>query len=167
MQKEEAIRPQRTAAETPSSGVEPPSFVRRRVLSAWVPWILLSALVFVWGIPAFKTTLDDSLNFRPGHFSAPTIPVPGLHNVVLRAPPVVPPPSSDRPTRPEEALYRLNWLSATGTGILVSAVSAGLLMGFSLRELLKTYRETVVRVRYSLITIAAMLALGYVTKYSG
>ena len=40
-------------------------------------------------------------------------------------------------------------------------------MRFSPGQLLQTYGETLVRVRFSLITIAAMLALGYVTKYSG
>jgi lactate permease len=50
---------------------------------------------------------------------------------------------------------------------LVSAVLAGLIMGFTGRELIVTYGRTLSRVRHSLITIAAMLALGYVTKYSG
>ena len=81
--------------------------------------------------------------------------------------PVVPQPTPEAPTKPEEAVFKLNWLSATGTGILVAAVLAGLLMGFSPLQMLRTYGETLVRVRFSLLTIAAMLALGYVTKYSG
>ena len=40
-------------------------------------------------------------------------------------------------------------------------------MGHSWREIRQIYWQTLVRVRYSLMTIAAMLALGYVTKYSG
>jgi lactate permease len=64
-------------------------------------------------------------------------------------------------------LYKLNWLSATGTGILVAAMLSGLLLRFTLAEMVVTYLETLLRVRYSLVTIAAMLALGYVTKYSG
>jgi len=129
------------------------------VRRAWMPWILLSVLVFVWGVPAFKKTVDK--------ISAPTFAVARLHNVVVRTPPVVPAPTPEKPAKAEEAIYRLNWLSATGTGILVSAVLAGLIMGFSIRDMLKTYFETLVRVRFSLITIAAMLALGYVTRYSG
>src|SRR4029450_8110659 len=64
-------------------------------------------------------------------------------------------------------VYALNGLSAPGTGILVSAIIAGLLMGYTGRELVRHYGQTLFRVRHSLITIAAMLALGYVTKYSG
>jgi lactate permease len=126
---------------------------------AWVPWILLSVCVFIWGVPAFKRTVDK--------LSAPTYQVPRLHNVVLRSYPVVAKPTPEKPTKPEEAVFRLNWLSATGTGILVSAMIAGFLMGYSIRELLRHYGQTLIRVRLSLITIAAMLALGYVTKYSG
>jgi lactate permease len=40
-------------------------------------------------------------------------------------------------------------------------------MRFSPLQLVREYFQTLVRVRYSLITIAAMLALGYVTRYSG
>jgi lactate permease len=126
---------------------------------AWTPWILLSLLVFLWGIPSFKKALDK--------FSAPAVQVSGLHNLILRDYPVVPKPTPDKPTKPEEAIFKLNWLSATGSGILASAILAGFLMGFGPGGLARIYWQTLFRVRYSLITIAAMLALGYVTKYSG
>ena len=131
----------------------------RLVRQAWLPWILLSVIVFIWGVPKVKSTLDA--------LSAPKWEIAGLHHQILRTPPVVPAPTAEKPTKPEEAVFKLNWLSATGTGILVSALLAGLIMGFSLGELARTYWRTLVRVRHSLITIAAMLALGYVTKYSG
>ncbi len=130
-----------------------------KVRQAWVPWILLTALVFLWGIPAVKKSLDAA--------SSPAFTVPRLHNVVVRTHPVVPLPTDANPTKPEAAIFKLNWLSATGTGILVAAVLAGWFMQFTLREMLRLYWHTVVRVRHSLLTIAAMLALGYVTKYSG
>jgi lactate permease len=98
----------------------------------------------------------------PQSVTAPTFFVPGLHDVVLRSPPVAPPSAP-----PEKAVYTFNWLSATGTAILVAALISGAVMGFSLARMAKLYLETVVRVRYSLVTIAGMLALGYVTKYSG
>ena len=129
-----------------------------RLRQAWTPWVLLSVCVFLWGIPAFKLAANKL---------APKFDVPLLHNVVVRSYPVVERPTPEKPTPPEKAVYELNWLSATGTGILVSAIIAGLLMGYSGRELLRHYGQTLVRVRLSLITIAAMLGLGYVTKYSG
>jgi lactate permease len=131
----------------------------RQVRQAWLPWLLLSVLVFVWGVPTVKKALDTC--------SAPQVEVRGLHGQVVRSYPVVPRPTPANPTKPEEAVFRFNWLSATGTGILVSALLAGLLMGFSPGRLARIYWRTITRVRFSLITIAAMLALGYVTRYSG
>jgi lactate permease len=135
------------------------SMVRHRVVRAWLPWVLLSVVIFHWGLPHVKSDLNS--------LSEPKFNVPALHNVVLRDYPVVPKPTLDTPTKSEEAVFKLSWLSATGSGILVAAVLAGLLMGFSPLQMLRTYGETLVRVRFSLLTIAAMLALGYVTKYSG
>ncbi len=136
-----------------------PVYSKKEVFLAWSPWIALSVLLFAWGIPAFKKAADK--------ISAPTFAVPNLHNVVVRTPPVVATPSAEKPTKPEEAVFRLNWLSATGTSILIAALLVGLAMKFSFAELGKTYLQTIFSLRFSLITIAAMLALGYVTKYSG
>ncbi|MBM3841513.1 MAG: L-lactate permease [Verrucomicrobia bacterium] len=136
-----------------------PFYSRPEVVKAWIPWTLLSVLVFIWGTPDFRKKLDS--------ISAPQFEMANLHNVVVRTPPVVPAPTPEKPTKPEEAVFKLNWLSATGTGILVSAILAGFIMGCSPKEMFKTYGATLIRVRYSLITIAAMLALGYVTRYSG
>ncbi len=136
-----------------------PVYSRKQIRQAWVPWILLSALVFIWGIPMVKKSFDK--------ISAPSFKVSGLNNLVVRTPPVVPVPTAEKPTKPEEAIFKLNWLSATGTGILAAAFFAGFAMKFSFSEMAKIYGQTLVKVRFSLITIAAMLALGYVTKYSG
>jgi lactate permease len=120
----------------------------------WVPWIILTAFILIWGLPQFKSALDK--------LASPKLAVPYLHQVVQRVPPV-----ALAAAKPEAAEFRLNILSATGTGILLAAMVAGLAIGCSLRELARTYVETLWRVRFSLLTIAAMLALGNVTKYSG
>jgi lactate permease len=125
---------------------------RREVIRAWVPWIILSVLVFAWGMPQVKRSLD-AWTVR--------VPVPALHDQVLRVPPVVPAPA------PEAAVYGFAWLSATGTGILVAALAAGLVMGCSPADLARTYWRTVMLVRTSLLTIATMLALGFTTRYAG
>ncbi len=67
----------------------------------------------------------------------------------------------------EGAKYSLNYLSATGTGLLLSGLVAGLWLKLSPVELLKVYFNTLKRVRFTLLTIAAMLALGFTTRYSG
>ena len=76
-------------------------------------------------------------------------------------------PSRVRNPTAEAAVYSLNWVSATGSGILVAAIISGLIMGFTPWKLVQTYGRTIMRVRFSLLTIATMLSLGYLTRYSG
>lgn len=123
------------------------------VVRAWVPWVILSVIVFLWGLPSVKAFLDK--------ISIVKIPVNGLHNLILRMPPVVPKPT------PEGAVFNLNWISATGSGILVAAVIAGFVMGYSPLGMLKQYGKTLYKVRFSLITISAMMAIGFMTRYGG
>ena len=94
--------------------------------------------------------------------SSPKIEIAGLHHQIQRTPPVALPAAT-----PEAAVFKLDWLSATGTGILLAGLIAGWVMGFRPAQLARAYVETIWKIRYSLATIAAMLALGYVTKYSG
>jgi lactate permease len=124
-----------------------------QVTRAWVPWLVLSVLVFMWGLPTVKAALDK--------ISAPKFPVAGLHQMIQRVPPVVRKPTA------EGAVYTLNWLTATGSGILLAAVVSGLIMGFTPWKMAHIYCKTLVRVRFSLLTIAAMLSIGYLTRYSG
>jgi lactate permease len=123
------------------------------IFKAWLPWLTLSVVVFVWGIPQFSQWMDRNTSIG--------IPVAGLHNFVQRMPPV-----SLAPT-PEPAIFSLNWLAASGTGILVAALLAGFLMGLGPRSLLRALVRTAFTVRYTVITIAAMLGLGYVMRYCG
>jgi lactate permease len=125
----------------------------REVLFAWLPWLLLTVFVFAWGLPQMKTALDKvhSVKFA----------IPYLDKAVLRAPPVVTKPTA------EPAIFTLNWLSATGTGLFLSGILSGLLLGVRPVELLRIFGRTVVRVRFSLLTIGAMLALGFTTRFAG
>ncbi len=125
----------------------------KATFQAWLPWMILSLVVFVWGIPQFRLALDKA--------STIDIPVAGLHNLVQRTPPVV-----TKPT-PEAAVFKLNWGTATGTGILTAAVLAGFLMGLGPLTLAKEFAETVYYIRFTVVTIAAMLALGFITRYCG
>lgn len=126
---------------------------RAELVRAWTPWAILTVFVFIWGLPPVKAFLN-------GLF-APKFPIEGLHNLIIRVPPVVPTP------HPEAAVYTLNLLSATGTGILLAAVIGALVMNYKLVEIVKTFFRTLVLVRYSLLTIVLMLALGTLTRYSG
>jgi lactate permease len=125
----------------------------REKARAWIPWVLLSVFVFAWGLKPVKNFLNS--------FSTVSVTVPALHNAVVRTTPVVAKPA------PEAAIYVLGWGSATGTGLLLAGFLSGLLLGFTPMMILRIFLGTLRRVRLSLLTIAAMLALGYSTRYAG
>ncbi len=114
-----------TAAATPA--VLPRAHSRREIVRAWTPWLILSVVVFMWGVPQVKALLDG--------LSLVTFQVPGVHLLIERTPPVVPQP------RAEAAVFVLNWLSASGTGILIAAVIGGFVMGYSTRDLFVRFGE--------------------------
>src|SRR5215831_1347377 len=122
-------------------------------IKPWLPWIILSGVVFIWGLPQTKAFLDG--------IAAPKIPIYGLDKLVSRMPPVVAAPT------PESAVFNFNFLSAAGTGILIAAVIAGFVMRYSISRMLRVYGKTLKLLRISLLTIAAMMALGFTTRYSG
>jgi lactate permease len=124
-----------------------------QVARAWTPWVILSVLVFIWGIPQMKAFLDGLWIYK--------FPIPGLHNMIMRVPPVV------TAAKPEAAVYAFNILSATGTGIFIASIISAILMGYSISDTFRLYFRTIKTVRFSLLTIAAMLALGFTTRYSG
>ena len=151
---------------------------RPAVMRAWMPWIILTVFVFAWGTQGFKNIFDVRPALDPVTHSvkldpqgkplneanpifSPALTFTTLHLQVQKVPPVVTTPKA------EEAIYKFTWFTATGSGILLAAIVGGLLMGYSIPQLLKQYLRTLWVVRFSLITIAAMLALGFLTRYSG
>ena len=145
-------------------------YTRGDVAQAWLPWLILSILVFCWGTYTGKkimNTPEKVFSFTnmwpisPGAIMNPQIPISGLNKMVLRVPPVVPTASA------ETAVFGFNWISATGSGILIAAVISGFIMGLPLRRMVVIWWKTLWHVRFSLITIAAMMSLGILTRYSG
>jgi lactate permease len=126
---------------------------RAEVIRAWMPWIILTVFVFVWGLPSVKAFFNG--------LYAPKFPIDGLHNMVEKVAPAV-----ANPTK-EAAIYVFGLLSTTGTGILLAAIVGGLFMRYNPFTLVLSYFKTIWAVRLSLLTIVLMLGLGTVTRYSG
>jgi len=156
--------------ENAAKGQVQQTYTRAEITRAWIPWVVLSVMVFLWGTQTGKLwmnapekvfTSTATWATKPSQITNPQFPVKILHNMVERVQPVV-----LKPTK-EPAVFGLNWLSATGTGILLAAILSGLIMGQGLGKIFSTFFRTLVRVRFSLLTIAAMLGLGTLTRYSG
>jgi lactate permease len=145
-------------------------YSRAEVVRAWLPWLVLSVCVFCWGTNTGKKIMNtpekvfpsmNTWSTPPSKITNPQFPVTGLNKLSQRMPPVVVKPTA------EAAVFGFNWVSATGSGILFAAVISGFIMGLSLPKIIAMWWQTVWHVRFSLMTIAAMLSLGIVTRYSG
>jgi lactate permease len=145
------------------------SHSRRAVFRAWVPFLILSVLVLLWGLPSIKNRLNAATTpsyavlltdgtARPG---PPGWDVPLLHTKVFRDRPVV----SSR--APEAARFDFNWLTMTGTAAFLAAIISGLLLGVRPKDLVRLFGRTIWRMRFAVIAICCMLGLGFVTRYSG
>ena len=126
-----------------------------RIAWAWMPWVFLSLGVFLWGLPPVKDALETVA-------PPPEIRVPRLDGRVAKVPPAT------RESREiERAIYRFNWISAAGTAILAAALVSIPWLGLSWRRAAAIWLVTLRRLTESLTTIALMLALAFVTRYSG
>ena len=121
--------------------------------SAMLPWIIVCIVMLIWGTGSFKTWANSIFTWN--------YPVPDLHNLINKVPPV-----AAKPT-PEGAVFSFTYLSFTGTGMLIAAIISGFLMGFSPAKLIGEYGRTIKVCAISLITISAMLAIGTLTRLSG
>ena len=122
------------------------------VVKAWMPFVFLCGVVLLWGIPGINKSLNRLTI---------AIPVPFLHLQVMKNVPVVPRPIA------EPAIYILNWLSATGTAILVATLLSAILFRVSLRALCRMFWITLRQLTIPLLTIPCILGLGFVSRFSG
>ncbi len=122
------------------------------VLKGWSPFIVASILIFITGLPSVSKYLT---------FDALKIPMPMLHNAVMKMPPVAPRPL------PEDATINLNFTSLPGTAVFIGGIIAALLAGLPLAKTLRLFKATLVQLIPSLLAISFMVGLAYVTRYSG
>jgi lactate permease len=148
----------RTKDESAATMTPKPTMPRKELNQAqiWLallPWIIVCAILLVWGTDWFKATVNPWATWN--------YPVPNLHNTISKVAPV-----AAKPTL-EGAVFSFTWLSYTGSGMLIAAIISGFLMGFSPARIVVEYGKTIKVCAYSLITISAMLAIGTLTRLSG
>jgi lactate permease len=128
------------------------SHTAAEIAHAWAPYALLVVCVLLWGYKPLQALLN-SVSI-PFHW-------PGLHNTIIRMPPVVP-----RPT-PYAASYNFSWLSASGTACLVAAFLGAIAAGLTPRQFVRAVGHTAKQLALAELTLATVLALAFVMNYSG
>jgi lactate permease len=122
------------------------------VIKAWSPFAVASVLILLWALPGFATYI---------RFAALSFPLPGLHDLAIRVPPVVPTPMG------EPAIMDLNALALPGTAVFAGGFLCAPLLGMSLARAFKILGQTVRQLVPSMLAISFMVGLAYVTKYAG
>jgi lactate permease len=137
----------------PDKSTTLPKLSQAEVWSSILPWVIVCAVLLIWGTGWFKNAVNPIFTWNYA--------VPELHNMINKVAPIVAKPT------PEAAVFSFQYLSFTGTGMLIAAIISGLVMGITPGRIISIYGKTIRICAVSLITISAMLAIGTLTRLSG
>ena len=129
-----------------------PAHTAREILAAWMPYIFLVILVLLWGFRPFQSILNQATL---------AVPWPGLHNLILRTPPVMPAAS------PYPAVFNLNLLSAGGTSCMFACIFSAIVLRMSFRGLVRVILASTRQLAIPILTISSVLSMTFVMNYSG
>ncbi|HHK5532511.1 TPA: L-lactate permease [Bacillus mobilis] len=135
-----------------------PKLTVGKVVKAWSPFIILTVMVVIWSQSFFKAL------FAPGGALESLVfkfEIPGLHNLVMKAEPIV-----NKPT-PYEAILKLDILSATGTAILIACIISIFILKMSAKDAVVTFKETLNELKMPILSIGFVLGFAFIANYSG
>lgn len=119
-----------------------------RLLWALGPFIFLTLIIILWGLAPVKNWLSANGTLQ--------IAVPGLHNAIREY---------DGPLVAH--IFRLNYLSAAGTAILIAAIVSLLFSGLTFKQGVAVFGQTMRQLAFPILTIAVVLAFAYLVNDSG
>ncbi|MCR6784808.1 MULTISPECIES: L-lactate permease [Bacillus cereus group] len=135
-----------------------PKLTVGKVVKAWSPFIILTVMVVIWSQSFFKALFAsggalESLVFK--------FEIPGLHNLVMKAEPIV-----NKPT-PYEAILKFDVLSATGTAILIACIISMFILKMNVKDAVVTFKETLSELKMPILSIGFVLGFAFIANYSG
>ena len=125
---------------------------RSELWLAWMPYGFLVIFVLAWGYPPILALLNKA---------SVALPWPGLHNEIIRTPPVV------QTAVRYAAVFNLNWLSASGTACMFASILSAIFSKMSLADFFGVLKSIAHKLIRPTITVASMLAMAFVMNYSG
>ncbi|ACK93317.1 L-lactate permease [Bacillus thuringiensis] len=135
-----------------------PKLTFGKVVKAWSPFIVLTVMVVIWSQNFFKAL------FAPGGALESLVfkfEIPGLHNLVMKAEPIV-----NKPT-PYEAILKFDVLSATGTAILIACIISMFILKMNVKDAVVTFKETLNELKMPILSIGFVLGFAFIANYSG
>ncbi|WP_187119443.1 L-lactate permease [Bacillus testis] len=141
------------------------SYTGAQIFKAWSPFLVLTMMISLWGIPKIKLALAGhyeggnailKLINSVGHSITFTPEVPFLNNLILN--------SSGEPI---SALYKIELLAAAGTAIMIAALITKFIVRISFKDWAKTFFETLNELKFPLLTIISVVAFAYVLNAAG
>ncbi|PFB22117.1 L-lactate permease [Bacillus cereus] len=135
-----------------------PKLTFGKVVKAWSPFIVLTVMVVIWSQSFFKALFAsggalESLVFK--------FEIPGLHNLVMKAEPIVNKPM------PYEAILKFDVLSATGTAILIACIISMFILKMNVKDAVVTFKETLSELKMPILSIGFVLGFAFIANYSG
>ncbi|WP_371364576.1 lactate permease LctP family transporter [Pseudomonas sp. QL9] len=137
---------------------EPSPYSAGEILKAWSPFLVLTVLVTIWTLKPFKAM------FLPGgalYSLVFNFPIPGLDQLVIKGAPIV----ATATAMP--AVFKFDPLAATGTAILLSGIVSMFILRIGVKIGLTTFKETLVELKWPILSIGMVLAFAFVTNFSG
>jgi lactate permease len=121
-----------------------------QIFKAWSPFIVLTVMIIAWGLQPVKDILND--------FGLIKFNIPGLHNVIL---------NGDGSNLPIGQTFKFNYLSASGTAIIIAAIISVTIVGMKWKNAIKIFIDTLKQLKFTIVTIASVLGFAYLTNSSG
>lgn len=136
----------------------PSPYTLGQIIKAWSPFLILTAMVTVWTLKPFKAMFLPGGAMQAWTFN---IPVPYLDQLVMKGTPIV------AKVTAMPAVYKFDLIAASGTAILFSAILAMIVLRIAPKIALTTFKETLIELRWAIVSIGMVLAFAFVMNYSG
>jgi lactate permease len=150
---------------SPKLSVKQVQYTGRQIFKAWSPFLILTGIISIWGIPAVKLALTaqykgtniilQAVNSL-GHALTYYPEVPLINNKIING-----------AHQPIAAAYKFEILGAAGTAILIAAIISKFVIGISWKNWVITFGETINELKFPILTIASVVAFAFVTNASG
>ena len=130
-------------------------YTTAQVVKAWSPFVILMAIMGLWGIPSLKSWIVNEL-----HWILIIPQWPGLHGLVYTTVPGAKPAMYG-------AGYRWEFFTASGTAMFISSLVTMVILGISPSRGVKVFVATCKQLRFALITLSSVIGIGFLANYSG